>query len=280
MSNQTVFEQRLRYFYLAAMAIFFIRFLSSALFSQLGQPVLVYPSLDLSIWGMLLLGIPQFFTQSIFIPALADISLFMLPLMAIFLEETRSIWAFLFSLLVAIYITTYGIYSGHHFHGLMMLFFGSISFWQNKKTAILPNESHSTRSQLLVEGVRYYFLFIFASAFCWKLLRGGLFDSSQMVNILRAQHADYLFENSTSFFASVYYWILQHPLVSQLLLLAAAILQGLFFVGFFTKKYDYFLAAAAIVFCVANYFVMGIPSWELLVGLLFLNIAGPRVGLK
>lgn len=261
-NNSAVSDQLARWFFSFAFVVQLYYFVNSAMLSSLLRPVLVYPSTDITYWFLLHYRIPQTLTQTPFLPATFDVLLFFVIAAAHFLTESRRWWAFCYTILIALYMITFGIYSGHHFHGLVMLLLGSIPFWF----------SGSKQFPLIAEGARYYFLFIFSSAFAWKFLRGGLFQPQQMVNILKAQHASFLYTDASTWHASFLRYFIIHPEAAQALLIAAALLQACFWVGFFTKKWDSALFYLAILFCALNLLVMRIPSFEILAGLIFLRL--------
>jgi hypothetical protein len=98
---------------------------------------------------------------------------------------------------MAIYNIVFATYSAHHFHSLMGLIIVSITFWT----------ADEARHQRLWEGARYYFLFVMVSAALWKLFRGAAFQPDQMVNILKAQHAQYFAEHGPSGLTSFYQYL-------------------------------------------------------------------------
>ncbi len=121
------------------------------------------------------------------------------------------------------------------------------------------------RFNLLWEGARYYLLYIFASAALWKIFRGSVFYQEQLSNILKHQQLDLLLQQSQSYQAHCVQYLIAHPEISHAVLIVNVVVQLCFAFGFFTKKFDSLLFILAIVFCAANYFVMGITSTELLV---------------
>ena len=108
--------------------------------------------------------------------------------------------------------------------------------------------------------MRYYFLYIFSSAALWKILRGSAFYHDQLSNILKQQQINLLLQNPDGYKAHIAQFLISHTNFSHALLLANVVLQLSFAIGFFTKKFDRFLFWFAILFVVANLFVMGILS--------------------
>ncbi len=250
MQNNKI-EQRSKWFFYFAMIWVAYRFWGHALFSQLAEPVLVYPSIDNTFWLFHGLNIPAFFTQHQFIATIFDLLLFFFPILFI---KTQYKWhAVAFSILMAIYNIVFATYSAHHFHSLMGLIIVSITFWT----------ADEVRHQRLWEGARYYFLFVMVSAALWKLFRGAAFQPDQMVNILKAQHAQYFAEHGPSGLTSFYQYLIQNNTIAQSVYWLAIVLELTFLIGFFTKKWDKPLLLFFFAFIITNYFVMGIFSFEL-----------------
>jgi hypothetical protein len=116
--------------------------------------------------------------------------------------------------------------------------------------------------RLLLDGLRYFFLFCFVSAGLWKVFNSGLFNTEQMSGILLYQHAE-LLSNSPGYWQSQFIqWLIEHKGVGYALYLVATILELAFIVGFFTKRYDRWLMAGFIAFLVFDLLVMRIPYFE------------------
>lgn len=122
------------------------------------------------------------------------------------------------------------------------------------------------RFYLILKGCRYYFLYIFVSAALWKLLRGAVFNGQEMSRILLFHQSDLLIGSCESFPCRAYHWLVDHPGQSYWLYLAAAILEGFFVIGFFTRRRDRLLIGLAVIFVVANLLLMRIPYWTILLG--------------
>lgn len=127
-------------------------------------------------------------------------------------------------------------------------------------------------------GLRYVFLYLFASAAIWKFVQHGLFNSNQMSGILLYQHAAYLATSPGAFFSTVWYWLINHPTTSYLLYVLATVLELSFIVGFFTRKFDRWLACIFILFLIFDALIMRINYWEvgvLIIPLLFSKYTVP-----
>ena len=247
-------EKRARYFYVACLAIFGYRLLSSTLFSQLSQPVLIQPSIDNTYWLFHWLGIPHTATHSMLWSAILDFLLFLLPVMAI-MSKQRQPFAILFTLLAIGYQITISTYSIHHYHGLVGVMVLSLPFWSSSRE----------RFAYLWQGARYYFFFIFCSAAIWKLSRGSVFYSHEMSNIMMEQHAQYMSDYPSTYMTTFYAYLISHTAIAQSLLWAAVLLQLSYVGGFVTQRFDRLYIGLTILFVLANYATMSVFSFDLLV---------------
>ncbi len=249
-----------RSFRVKAIAVFFCvlfvllyRFISGTLFTGLAGLCCGLEYGNVFYYLFIKTGIPALILSSHSLPLFFDFCLFGLPLL--FLLTKRKVFAVLFTAVAVIYFLLFNIVTAHFYHGFFALVIISIPFWSKNET----------RFNLLWEGARYYLLYVFASAALWKIFRGSVFYQEQLSNILKHQQLDLLLQQPLSYQAHCVQYLIAHPETSHLVLIANVVLQLCFAVGFFTKKFDSLLFVLAIIFCVANYFVMGITSTELLV---------------
>jgi hypothetical protein len=246
--------------YLLALYLFFYRLISNSMMTQMDHPVFLFGDTEWFYQLLIASHIPQFITSNSLSAALFDISL--LVFSVLFLLTFKRIYAILFTVSVVLYFCTYNIITGHHYHGMAGMIVISLAFWLKEEE----------RFKLAWEAARYYFLYIFASAALWKILRGSAFYQDQLSNILKSQQLNLLLQNPNTLKAHVVQYLIANPGVSHMVLLVNVLVQLSFIAGFFTKKYDRVLLALAIIFCIANYFVMSIISAELLIlGLTLLN---------
>ncbi|MES2773730.1 MAG: hypothetical protein V4722_06075 [Bacteroidota bacterium] len=132
----------------------------------------------------------------------------------------------------------------------------------------------------LMNAMRYFFLFFFASAAIWKFRQGGLFNPEQMSGILLMQHKEYLVSAPDYWYTHFIYWLVRHQVVGYMLYLAGTVLELAFIIGFFTKKYDKLLLLLFIAFLILDLLIMRIPYFEILpmaLPLLFSKYAEPAV---
>lgn len=130
--------------------------------------------------------------------------------------------------------------------------------------------------RLLIEGLRYFFLFFFCSAGLWKIINGGLFNTNQMSGVLLYQHADMLSNSPGYWQTNMILWLIVHKTTSYVLYCLATIMELVFAIGFFTKKYDNFLIVAFLLFLVFDHLIMRIPYYEVLPYLITLRIGSKQ----
>lgn len=116
----------------------------------------------------------------------------------------------------------------------------------------------------ILYGLRYFFLFLLSSAAVWKIVQHGIFNIEEMSGILLVQHKEYLTSSPGSWYSSFVYWLISHSKVSYILYLAATIVEFIFLIGFFTKRYDRHLIALFFLFIVMDVLIMRIPYMELI----------------
>jgi hypothetical protein len=113
-----------------------------------------------------------------------------------------------------------------------------------------------------LHGLRYFFLFFFASAGVWKLVQLGAFNTEQMSGVLLFQHKEFLTSSHGSWYSTFIYWLINHSTASYLLYVAGIIIELFFIVGFLTRKYDRWLIAGFVLFLLFNAIIMRIHYWE------------------
>jgi hypothetical protein len=210
--------------------------LSHCLFSQLKAPVLHHPDLDISYWIIIASKTPDFLTSNLLITLTCDSLLFGLPIFILFKPKNKSLTWLLFLLLFLQHITISN-FAVHHSH----IFLGFIFIW----IPFLFKKSDQTG--LALEGVRFIMLFSYFSAFLWKLFRGNYFYLDQFSNIIKENMLPYMVENPNSIFSSFYHFLFEHPILTFTLGLIGIVLEGIFLIGFFSKKWDMALFYISIV---------------------------------
>lgn len=240
------------------------RWWAHSLLSQLAEPVFIYPYVDLTYWAIHLMQIPQFIAGHYGLAVVFDLLLFLTAIGSFFFVQKR-IFPIAFGLLYLIYFVSYNSFGIHHTHCMVGVLLISIPFWfKNDRTFTL-----------LWEGLRYFTLWIYFSAFLWKLLRGSLFNYEQGVANFMNENATHIALNPDGWLTPFYSFFIAHPGLAFLASTLAILMEGLFVIGFFTKKYDWSWLVLPIVFHTMTFLFIHVMFYELLIlNLTFLSLKG------
>ena len=154
----------------------------------------------------------------------------------------------LFILLFTNYFICYNSVATHHEHTLVALFFMQFIL-------LIERPKHFV---LTFIALRYYVIFIFFSAFLWKMCRGSLFHPQQMTSLLQQQHVEYLISYPNSYYSSFINYLIQQETLANLLWYGGWCLELAFVIGFWTRKWDKLLLFLFLVFFIADYLIMGL----------------------
>lgn len=235
------------------------------------QPSFFYTREDLFTWVFMQTGIHKWLLNNQAGCILLDALFYSAPLLlfAISRLNQKLITAVALNMLLInwTYIQCYTLYPTTSIEGYTPWLFFPFAFLFNNKTSFA----------LVVDALRYFFLFFMASAGIWKFIQGGIFNINEMSGILLFQHNQELTNSPGYWLSNFYYWLIQHQFISWALYLVATIIELTFLVGFFTKKYDRQLALLFILFLLADYFIMRIPYFEMLPFLLTMEIKKRKI---
>lgn len=211
-------------------------FFSDTLLHQLQRPVIKFPYVDLTYWGMHWLGIPEFLTGNFWVALFFDLALFAACILSFWAPEKRLyIWSFI--VLYFIYFITFNTYGTHHTNHKIGFLVIALPF------TVADYKSFN----YLWQGLRYFSLFAMADAFLWKFFRLAWLHTDQGLMIMKKNAAAILYFEPNSWTSDLYRWLLQHPGLVNAGYLAGVVMEGLFIIGFFTRKYDTYLFALTIV---------------------------------
>jgi hypothetical protein len=118
--------------------------------------------------------------------------------------------------------------------------------------------------QLLWEGIRYYLIFVMISAAFYKLVNGAICFPSHFSNVLMAQHADIGILHTHTLTTDIAQILIAYPYVGWIVFIMLFLLQSVFVIGFFTKKFDAYLFVLVIVFVVLDYLIMRIWALDMI----------------
>ncbi|ULQ57275.1 hypothetical protein KJS94_03555 [Flavihumibacter rivuli] len=243
-------RKQLQFLYLAGFVLMAVVRSANGLWLGLADPVLYADTYNLVTWGLRLSGFLHWLTQHPVVFGLLDIAYVVLNLgiiaTALFRPFNRCI------LLLLCYNFCYAsIAAACGLHTVEM----QLSWLLMPLLFLHIHEKHWIQ---LFHFMRAFFLFYFASAGIWKLLRGSLFSKEHFVNVLLLQHKELLALDPDGWQAEGIYWLVNHPLVCQLVFVLATAIELFFLAGFFTLRFDRLLFWLYVAFVVADIFLMRI----------------------
>jgi hypothetical protein len=250
--NKRVLIGRMVFSFILFVLIYFT--ISNVLFHQLRSPVLKYPYVDPVYWLMHWLKIPDAIVSNYSVAYVFDIILFAGCIGCIVFPLKR-IFVALFLLTYFIYFISFNSYGGHHTHAGIGILLIPIPFLFRKNITF----------SLLWQALRYYTLFIYVSAFLWKLFRLSFINEDQGLLILKNNVTAYLYYNPGAWLSKIYWWLLQNPVWVNAMYIGGFILEGLFIIGFFTKKYDKYLLLISLIMVIGFWLLADALFFQLLV---------------
>ncbi len=231
------------------------------------HPDFFYVRLDVVTWMFMQTGLHKWLLNNNSGCALFDILFYSAPLILFLVYIKRNQltkYAAVYMLIINfIYVQCYTLYPANSIEAYVS--------WLLFPVVFIPDDEKTV--ELLFDGLRYFFIFFFASSGVWKLAQGGLFNVSQMSGLLLNQHKEMLINSKVFWQSKFIMWLIQRPQISYLFYLSSALLQLSFLVGFFTKRLDKYLAIAFILFLMMDYLLMHISYFEVSAFLLTLLIS-------
>lgn len=220
------------------------------------KPYLFNNRFDLFTWLMMKTGIHQWLINNASAWVLFDVMFYVMPLLLYvgFTRINRFASAVSVVMLIVnwLYIQCYTLYPTNSIESYTAWLLFPLLF-------IIVN----LRSfYFMLQGLRYFFLFFFASAGIWKIVQHGIFNINQMSGVLLFQHKEYL-TSSANWYTTFVYWLINHPSVSYLLYFAGMLFELIFLAGFFTKKFDHYLIIAFVLFLLMDLLLMRISYFEM-----------------
>jgi hypothetical protein len=234
--------------------ILLLKLFSHTLLHQLESPVLKFAFIDPIYLLFTISGFSEFIIERHWLSLIIDI-LMMVSVLAVLIYPLRRIYVIVFSVAYFIYFIIYNLYGMHHVHSTIGILFIVLPFWA--KT--------NRRFDALWEAVRYYTLLIYSIAFFWKLIRGSWFNSGQALAILQYNLSEYIFHNPEAWQTDVYTFFIQNHYFLDILHIVAIAMEGVFMIGFFTKRFDHWLILNGIVLHLGIIFFVDADFTEILI---------------
>lgn len=150
--------------------------------------------------------------------------------------------------LLLIYQIVFNLKIGYHAHHLFAFQF-----------ALFPFYFQGTKFfDVSVAAARLLACATYASAGLFKLKGGAWMDTGSFVHTLQNQHAAYLYFEPDSFRAHCIHILISQPILLWLFFLSAMLLQLGFIAGFFTRRFDAWLAFFILLFHLMDWLLMNL----------------------
>lgn len=235
-----------------------LRYYQNLLLHDLYQAPFISVKADNIFWLYHALQIPQYILEHYHLSTLLDAS-WLLVCLGGLLSKERQWLGFLIFPLIFNYNIIYHSVATHHEHKLVGLLF------------CIPLLSIKTHKNfvLIFAGLRYYAIFALFSAAVWKLWRGSAGVSYQMSEILKHQHLDYLISYPNSYFSLFIRYLIDHTYISAIFWYSGWIIEFIFIIGFFSRKWDKVLGILLLLFFFMDYWLMNLYFVEFCIFVLF-----------
>ncbi len=200
-------------------------------------------------WFFYLINIPQLITGHQWPGVLIDCIIVISLLLFIRNPNNNKLAILLFILLLLFYVTFMGYHAHRNYQfGFFMIF---IPLLFKKETS----------KSYAFEATRYFLLFFYVSAAFLKLFNHALSDVSLFSHLLSGQFTPYFLEGNTGIRTDFNLYLIAHPTISYILYLVSFLVELAVIIGFFTNRFDKYLAFMLLLFHFCNWFIMDIAPF-------------------
>lgn len=204
---------------------------------------------DPAAWLVYIINIPQFITQHHRMGLLLDGLVLFLLLVFIFDPLKHRVAQILFLLLFLFYITLTGYLTHRNYQvGFFMVFFPFIF----KK---------DINKSIAFEAIRYFILLFYVTAAILKLSGKSIFVPEHFSHMLSSQFSLYFLEGNTSLRTNLNLYLVEHPYAAYSLYIGSFLIELSAMIGFFTKRFDKWIAILLIVFHFMSWLIMDIAPF-------------------
>lgn len=233
--------------YILYLITFAFKYYNGGFFHQFGNPLMMFPQLNITYWAFLLLKIPQFFTSNIYAAAFADLALLSSCVLLIVYPK-KYIFAIVFT-----------VFNWLNYMGWCMVNVYQPSLPIGMLLVSIPTMFKSDfKFSLSFWAVRFWACFLYFEAGLLKVTRGGALHLNHMSDLFKETMVHSLYQSqSHTLRDKIRYFIIEHEAFAQTLFVSATILEICFIIGFFTRKHDYLLLFLFLLFHFANYYLLG-----------------------
>ena len=177
------------------------------------NPIIYQTRFDFFTWQFMQTGLHTWLIHHKGGWYLMDALFYSMPLLYWFIFSKNQVWATVIAIIMLVvnwvYLQCYTLFPTSSIES----FIGWLLF----PVLFIPTSLRSF--YFLLNGLRYFFLFLFASAGLWKLVQQGAFNVDQMSGVLLYQHKEFLTSSPGHWLSYFFYWIINRPLVGYLIYL-------------------------------------------------------------
>ena len=232
------------------LSILFVEYIivlfSDISFSSLNGDSLFSIGIDPFFWVVYIAKFPQTILKHEWIAFLCDACIILSFIFLMYNPYKNKIAMVLFCLLLIFYMTYMGLISSRNYMTGFFLVLLPFIFRENKN------------KQISFEAMRYFLLFFYFSAALIKVQQKDIYGVHYFSNILINQLTPYYLEQNLSIRTDVNLYLIAHPSFSRILFFSGTILELIPLIGFFTKRFDTYLAIIILIFHFSNWFIMDI----------------------
>ena len=229
------------------------RMLAGLSLLQLQQPTIFRTDADFSYWSLKVFGIADMLISN-HIAAMAFTIIFIGSGLLLVFFTRKIIFAWIFAsgyFVYSILINLYACHSMHYMAGFSIILF---AFCAKKDEQFF----------LSWELMRYFICFMYSMVFLMKLINGAFADWDSGYVFFQGNITEYLYHNQGTISANIYQWFLLHPFIINLGAKFIFLLEGVFIIGLFTKRFDSLLIVASLLIFLSTYFFVDVFFAELL----------------
>jgi len=229
------------------LATWLMRWWQGLLLHQLYLAPFVSVEADNTFWLIHALQTPYYSINNFFVGSFLDFCWIAISLYGLLGKYNRILSIIMTGLFIN-YFLTYNSVATHHEHTLVgLLFFIPLLLVKNPKNFVLTFVT-----------IRHYAVFALFAAGFWKVWRGSFVHPTQMSEILKRQHLDYMTCYPDAYFSDIITYLIEHPNLSNLLWHSAWIIEVVFIIGFFTRRFDKLLGLGILLFFFLDYWIMNL----------------------
>lgn len=230
--------------------------------AQLNQPEFTKVGIELTLALYKLLGVGKLIIENRIGSIVFTIALFVFPALLIWKPRNRWLGLMVSLCFLLLFLSNSMYIHMHQRLNAFMLLMTIPLFVKSDKTF-----------GLLWEGLRYYACWIYGSAFILKIVNGAMLQWDYGFIITKEQMANYIYLNPHTWRTELLTWLFQHPYLLNIGTIITFLAEGVFIVGFFTKKYDRRLLFAALIIFVCTMFSAGVFFIEQLGALILIFLS-------